>query len=198
MFQFLKKFIGIPTTAADFIVRGNRSMELCDFESAIKAYRRAVEVDTRSAEAYCCLGTAIISTEENLDQAIESLNQAIALDRQSAEAFYQRGVAFRNKGCHFLAIDDLREATRLNPDHSNAHALLASLKSIVASRNPAENQEVLRQALNEYAEVIRLNPNDPSRYEMRARVYRNLGEEGKAILDEQTAEKIRKAKVYGE
>jgi tetratricopeptide (TPR) repeat protein len=198
MFQFLKKFIGIPTSAADFMVRGNRSMELCDFTSAIEAYRRAIETDAMSAEAHCSLGTAIISTEDNLDQAIESLDQALLLDRQYAEAFYQRGVAFRNKGCHFLAMDDLREATRLDPNHSNAHALLASLKSIMASRDAAENQEALRQAITEYTEVIRLNPKDPSRYQIRAQVYRDLGEEEKAIQDEQTAAEIRQLEVNAE
>jgi tetratricopeptide (TPR) repeat protein len=144
-----------------------------------------------SAEAFCRLGTAIISTEENFDQAIQSLDQAILLDRRYAEAFYQRGVALRNKGFDFLALDDLHEATKLDPDHSNARALLASLKSIAASRDPAGNQELLRQALDEYSEVIRLNPKDPGRYEMRARVYRDLGQEDKAAADEQEAARLR-------
>ena len=173
-------------------------MQLCDFESAIKAYRRATELDALSAEAHCSLATAILSTEENLDQAIQSLDQAILLDRRYAEAFYQRGVAFRNKGCRFLALDDLHEATRLDPDHSNAHALLASLKMIMASGDPASNQEVYRQAICEYSEVIRLHPNDPSRYDMRARVYRNLGEDDNAMADEQAAARIRETQANTE
>ena len=53
---------------------------------------------------------------------------------------------------------------------------------------------MLDKAINDISEVIRLNPNDYSGYEQRAKVYRKMGKNDLAEVDEQKAKELIEAK----
>ena len=93
---------------------GMVSFEFFDFKNrkAIINLNKALELDSKLADAYCSRGIAYCKLG-NYQEGIMDLNQAIELDPKDTLAFINRGVAYGKLGNNQRAIMDFRTAARL-------------------------------------------------------------------------------------
>jgi tetratricopeptide (TPR) repeat protein len=179
---FLKKFLGLSTSAADFIKRGNQRFQFIQYDQALADFAEAIRLDPLSALAY--LGRAkCLLVKEHQDLAMADLNEAIRLDPTLADAFYERACASSAKNPN-RALADLTEAIRLNPDHLNAHVMRAQMYEL---------NEQPQKALADLIELVRLEPNRPQRYRNLAKVHRASGDEASAASNERKAQELDQA-----
>jgi tetratricopeptide (TPR) repeat protein len=189
MFRILKKLFGIATTFDDYVERGDWYDELGETKKAAKDYAHAARLKPDDPAILCKLGTALIGLD--IERAIHFLDEAIRLDPTRAESWYQRGVAHQNNRHHAQAMIDWNKAISLDPDHEGAHALLATMKTVLSTHPENDETAFLEEALREMNEVIRVNPDRPHHYERRARLLRHLQREAEAESDEQKAVALR-------
>ena len=108
------------TAAVDFDL-GVQLLESSEFENAIKAFTKAIAIDSRIADAYYFRGRAYFNLGQ-AQQAIQDYDDAIRLNPRFALAYSNRGFAYVNLGQLEKAIQDFGEAIRLNPNSAQAHA----------------------------------------------------------------------------
>ena len=74
------------------------------------------------------------SRSEKYADAISQLSDAIDI-YPTADAYVARGAAYANIGAYVLAVDDFRDALKLDPAHTNASAYLYTTMEKVANMN---------------------------------------------------------------
>lgn len=136
--------------------------------------------------------------------AIQWMDSAIALSPNNAAFYVNRGIAKVERGDKAGAALDYEQALRIDPDYSLAIHNLAALKSLEGDSDSSEklltesiekNENLpypraergyqrlqkgdLKGALEDYNEVVRLEPNDPENYLNRGvvkeRIHDNVG-----------------------
>jgi Flp pilus assembly protein TadD len=81
-----------PTTAGEFLERGNLAVQKGRPGEAIKDFSSALALDPKSASAYTARGTAYLGTGELLKSSGD-FTDALALDPKNARAYVGRGNA---------------------------------------------------------------------------------------------------------
>jgi tetratricopeptide (TPR) repeat protein len=160
---------------------GNALAKQGKLEEAVAAYRKAIDAYQRTfdkrpdyADAYNNLGVAL-AKQKKLDEAVAAFEGAIRFKRDCAAAHYNLvaalraqgelaeavaayrnlGIALSDQGKLPEAVAAFKEAIRLKPDFSEAHADLgAALK----------DQGKLAEAVAAFKEAIRLKPDLPEAY----------------------------------
>jgi tetratricopeptide (TPR) repeat protein len=147
--------------------------------------------------------------------AITYLDSAIRLSPSSAGYYVNRGIARLERGDKAGAAEDYETALRLDPDNSLALHNLAALKSLTGDSHAAEkllsesiekNEKLpypraergyqrlqsgdLKGALEDYNEVVRLEPNEPDNYINRGLVKEKLKDYAGALADYSHALKL--------
>ena len=107
-----------------YALLGEAHLGLNEFDEAIAAYTRAVELDPQRRGDWNNLGVAYWSAGRN-DQAIQAHQQALRLDPQDANAYCDLGGVYLAMDETHQAIEVLQKSIQLNPDHPVAHANLA-------------------------------------------------------------------------
>lgn len=140
--------------------------------------------------------------------AINWLDSAIALSPTSAPYYVNRGLARIERGDKAGAAEDYEKALALDPDNSLALHNLAAVKSLAGENENAEkllsesiakNEKLpypraerayqrlqkgdLKGALEDYNEVVRLEPNEPDNYINRGLVKEKLNDLPGALAD---------------
>lgn len=109
----------------DLLVAGWHYKQTGDHFLAEHAYRRAVEVDARRADAWAALGTFCLQ-RGRLDEAIEHFRRALELRPVDAVVHCNLGIALASSGRLGEALASFAEAVRLNPAHADARANLGN------------------------------------------------------------------------
>ena len=139
-----------PSVSAEtYRARAYASIQLGNYEKAIRELDQALRMNPNYANAYYNRGSA----KRNLGQhsaAIADYDEAIRLDPNDANAYFNRGHAKGELGRHPAAITDYDEAIRLNPNYAHAYfgrglARSKLYNAQAAFRNPA--REDFRTAL---------------------------------------------------
>ena len=83
---------------------GYRYLSEMNYEQAIIAFNKAIEIDEKAAEAYAGLG-AVYSAQENYSAAAEAYRQALALQPENSEI--NQNISARARESHYkiLAAD---------------------------------------------------------------------------------------------
>lgn len=117
-------------------------------EKAIYSYRKALDIDSSSAEIYQSLGDTLVKTGE-LDEAVIVYHKAIELQPSLWEVHHNLGDIWHGQGRLDEAVAAYRLAIKLNPDFSWSHNNLGD--SLI-------KQEKWEEAAVAYGRAIELNP----------------------------------------
>ncbi len=147
------------------------------WEAAIEQYSRAVELDTKYAEAYMNRG-GLWSEVGEYEKAVEDYTRVIEIDPSRADAFLQRGLAYIDMGEYDLARASLDRALELDPYSARACNGLAEL---------CERTGDLAGSVDRYSRAIRLDPNNAIAFYSRGAVRERLSLYAEAIGDYEKA-----------
>jgi tetratricopeptide (TPR) repeat protein len=161
--------------------RGQTLRELKRFNEAKRVFEQAIALNPQDAKGYYELGYVYFD-EEQYPQA--ALFFGMAYERDPTESAYvnMRGMAHLRQEQHVEAAQDFAAAIQLRPERSLYHWHLA-----LALWNQDDQVPAALESINEY---IRLEPDDPDGYDLRADMYDWLEEGEKAAQDRATFERL--------
>jgi tetratricopeptide (TPR) repeat protein len=160
-------------SSADFLHKGNAFIDSKDFENAIAAYTKAIELDPKYAMAYYNRGNAYRALGKR-EQTITDYSKAIELDPKYVYAYNNLGAVYRSLGKNEQAIADFNKAIELNPKDAYAYSNRGN-----AHRALGKNE----QAIADFNKAIELDPKFAMAYYNRGSIYRALGSENVSIQD---------------
>ena len=117
-------------------------------EKAIYSYRKALDIDSSSAEIYQSLGDTLVKTGD-LDEAVRVYQKAIELQPNLWEVHHNLGDIWHGQERLDEAVVAYRLATELNPDFCWSHNNLGDVLI---------KQEKWEEAAVAYGRAIELNP----------------------------------------
>ena len=101
-----------PDKAAYWLDRGGLFSTYGNYPAAIKAYKKALELDPNQSETYFDLGLAYAEMNE-FDQALEQINKAIDLAPDMGRYYYGRARVLLISGQRERAMPDFQKAADL-------------------------------------------------------------------------------------
>jgi tetratricopeptide (TPR) repeat protein len=134
-----------------------RLYELNQRKEAIPYFDRAVADDPNRKEAWLYRGRAYGETR-NDGEALRSYERALRLDACYAEAFFQRGRVYLWNNNPEQAIRDFSSAIRCDAKVSKYYLQRASAHHQAFSPDMLGSQVHYKAAISDYAEAIRLDP----------------------------------------
>ena len=169
----------LTETAEEFLRQGNKNRSEGYIEDAIGNYTRAIELNSRLAEAYVGRGDAWMDGEE-YESAIADYDDALRLNPDDAVAYFYRAFAYAVQGELDRAISDYSDTLRLTVIDELALAAHAN------RGNAYRDQGEYDLAISDCDEALGLNPDDEvaaALYFNRGNSYFDQGEQDQAIAD---------------
>ena len=142
-----------------------------EYEKAIEAYRKAIDLDPRYFETFCNLGTVYHDVKE-YEKAEEMYKREIAINPKYPKVYNNLGALYNDTGEYEKAIDAYRKAIELRPDQMEMHFNLG-----LAYQHAGEYEK----SIAAYKRAIRLKPDYPNAYNDLGVSYHKSGKLEKAI-----------------
>jgi len=101
------------------------------YEAAIAAYRKSLELNPGNAEAHNALGV-IYANQGKHEQAVSELMAALALAPSAAHIHNNLGYAYLLRGRNGDAVDALRVATELDPANRRSRENMRAAETVLA------------------------------------------------------------------
>jgi tetratricopeptide (TPR) repeat protein len=126
MFFSLTIFIGCATTeetqkdAVVYYNQGNAYEKNGEYDKAISAYNKAININPKYALAYNNRGLAY-NYKGRYNKSISDFNKAIELNPGLDKPYNNRGMAYGKKGQYDKAISDYNKAIEINPRYDVAY-----------------------------------------------------------------------------
>jgi tetratricopeptide (TPR) repeat protein len=147
---------------------------------AIEQYRRAKELDPKSAQAHHGWGVAL-ANQQKYGEAIEKYRQAAELDPASAEIHKNWGATLAAQGKSDEAVEQYRRATEIDPRHAQAlHGWGVALA----------NQQKYGEAIEKYRQAEELAPTDANIHINWGAALENQGKPTEAIEQHRRATEL--------
>ena len=143
-----------------------------DLDLALQDYNQAIKLNAKLAGAYNNRGI-VHDRKGDYERAIQDFDQAIKL-KPSPEAYFNRGNAQLGKSQYANAIDDYDQALKLKPD------LVAAIDNRCWARAVVG---ILKQALADCNEALRLSPNNAGTRISRAVVFLKMSHFDAAVSE---------------
>ncbi len=153
--------------------RGIDYGEKGEYDLAIKDFEKALELNSKFAEAYNNLGNAY-DDKGDFDKAIAAFNMAIKLKSDFVDAYVNRGVAYGKRDKFDEAINDFTAAININQYHAVAYYSLGNVYLLTGE---------FEKAIANYDMSLKLDPEDAISYCHRGLAQLNLREWDKAKTD---------------
>ncbi|MDE1920300.1 MAG: tetratricopeptide repeat protein [Candidatus Omnitrophica bacterium] len=102
------------TTAQDYLQDGNDAYRRGQYDHAIYAYTKALDIDPNLDKAYDNRGAAY-AQEGSLPRAIDDFTMAIAANPKDEQAYSNRGHAYDQKGDLLQAVADYSRVIAIDP-----------------------------------------------------------------------------------
>lgn len=103
--------------AKDSFKRGVQYSLKGDHEKAIEEYKKSLELNPHSAEAYSNLGYEYYDMKD-FDKSVESQEKALDMNPDLANAYYGLAMALEKKGDNDGALENYREFMNISKPHS--------------------------------------------------------------------------------
>ena len=133
-----------PEEPALHSLAGSASLELQDYEAAIRSYRAALALRPELARVHNSLGIACLRSGRE-QEAAASFHNAVRHDPQFAPAWFNLGITYENRNRLAEAAGYYKQATLLNPVYHQAQCALA--QTLWALRIPEQVEERFEKAL---------------------------------------------------
>ena len=159
--------------AHDVYERGRRAEELKEYDAAIEAFTRVIELDPKNDSALLHRGYCHYDLGDYAS-AIADLNQSLALQPNNSRAYAKRAAALSGAGQTAAAILDANEAIQRDGRNPANYLLRASLNQQLGKAD---------EALGDYNKAIERAPNSDAAYLARAAFYRSQGQPQKSLED---------------
>jgi len=176
------------TTAETYFKQGEDYRNNNQYDKALAAYTKAIEVNPQYAEAYKNRGIVYLYLKE-YDKAMADNNKAIEVNPQYSNAYNNRGIVYRILKEYDKAMADYNKAIEINPQLFQAYHNRG---------NVYRDLKEYDKAMADYNKTIEINPQNADAYLDRGGVYHNLKEYDKAIAEYNKAIEINPqvAKAY--
>ncbi|MBI5056235.1 MAG: tetratricopeptide repeat protein [Nitrospirae bacterium] len=158
------------------ISRGNRENRDGNYESAIKIYDMALEINPRNADIYYNRGVAWFKMGK-LDNAIVDYTKALEINKELIEAYINRGFIWNSKGNYDFALSDYTKALQLNPNNSLKGRIYFNRASTLFGKGDYES------AIDNYTEGIKIDTSNSEAYYFRAEAWYEKSNLDNAISD---------------
>lgn len=186
--------------------KGNEAYKKRDFPTAHSHYDKAIELDPKNV-VYYTNKTAVLFEEQRYEECIELCNKAIDIGRENRADYSLIAKPIARIGNAYFEQKNYKEAIEYfesSLSESNSDAVkkkLTQVKKIMKEQaeleyldpekgeaareqgNKLHNSGDYPNAVKNYTESIKRNPNDPRVYSNRAACYTKLAEFGLAIKD---------------
>lgn len=147
--------------------------ELGRYLNALKSFNRAIALKPDNPEAYYRRAMAHEQLRDDVS-ALGDLDAAIELNDRYADAYLERGVIFSTQDRVDDAIAQMRRAIELEPASAQYRIHLAM--AIATPAYGPKDERRLREALDELAEALRLEPSRAEAYFNRALIHGAIGD----------------------
>jgi tetratricopeptide (TPR) repeat protein len=165
------------TEAAKYLDEGTALYYKGDYEKALQAYEKTIELDPDYAGAWYNKGVSLVKLDRH-KESLKAFEKVLELDPDNAGAWYNKGVSLVNLGRYKESLKALEKALKLSPESTVA----LSYKGIALAKLGR-----YEQALAAYDRVLKLNPDDASAWYNKACAYALSGDKGKALESLSTA-----------
>jgi len=157
----------------EWLDKGVALMNANNFDGALGAFNKAVEIDPDNSWGYIDKGWAL-NVLGDYSHALKELNKAADIDPQNPWIYVNRGVAYNFLGNYQQGLIDEDKAANL--DSTISWAYIDRGWSYIGLGN-------FNQALTDLNKAEQLDPNNPHVYHMRAWAYNGLGNKRQALED---------------
>jgi tetratricopeptide (TPR) repeat protein len=106
--------------AKTWVIKGGDHFDRQEYDAAIQAFNKALELNPEDANAYNNRGRAY-EAKGLYDQAIEDYTRAMAINTKYTDAFNNRRAVYAKKGQSDKAVEDYTRAIVINPRHADAY-----------------------------------------------------------------------------
>ena len=161
-----------PTsTSADYFSQGIKYHENKEYNRAIVAYSKAIELDPDHHKAYHNRGL-IYSSREDFDKALADFDMSIQLNPDDPVSYHVRGKEYGSQRNFEKALADFNRAIFLNPNDEVFYRDRGLTYAV---------QEKYSQAIADFSQAIELNPNDARIHYIRGLSYAGQGSYDQAL-----------------
>ena len=143
-----------------------------DYDTAIRDFNKAIELDPKLAQAFYNRGLAYVN-KKDYALAIRDFTRAIELDPSFAMAFCNRGTAYADNGGYDTAIRDYTKAIELDSNYADAFYN----RGIVYC-----NKKDYDTAIRDYTRAIELDPNHAEAMANIGSAYKGKGDKKNARI----------------
>ena len=160
-------------TEWDYIREGNACFNNKEYEKALEAYAKALELDPEYVYAYNGRGNAYQALGE-YEKAVSDYDRALELDPEHVNAYNGRGNTYKALGEYEKAVSDYDRALELDPEYVYAYN---------GRGNAYQALGEYEKAVSDYDRALELDPEYVNAYNGRGNAYKALGEYERAMSD---------------
>ena len=155
-----------PNNALLFNIKGACYADLRSYDSAVKAYERAISIKPDYYKAHFNLG-GVLQELGHLDAAVKSFNQALTINPNYAEAHNNIGNVFRELNQLDDAINSYEKAIIIQPDYIEAQYSLG---------RTFQDLNKIDSAIKCYKEILIIKPDFAEMHNNLGVLFQELGQ----------------------
>ena len=153
-----------PIRAYAYHIQGHLKGIAGHYRGAIASYDEVIKLNPKTPYTYYQRGNVKAFLGE-YKEAIADYDKAIQLNPEDFEAYKDRGAAKFSLGNPEQAILDVNKVIQLDPDNANAYKTRGMIRfrfgaSEFSRGNADKARELYQTAIDDYTQVIKLNPED--------------------------------------
>lgn len=139
------------------------------------------ETGDTNAEAYFQFARArSLELDGEWDQALEAFDEALALDPLDSSIYSEIAFAYFVRNDPASAIDYAQRALLIDEDNLDAHRLLSEIYTALLRSDTPVSTDLVSLAVQEWEQVVRLDPEDRSAYLTLGKLYTAIGDQERA------------------